>query len=179
MNFFWSLGTHWIRISQTDSKDFALLPIFAFDDDYVPLSPIGTPAIDEKTKKKQPKIDQIQVVETSDVPSSRASSITSPPAETGPNADRKSKLSKMNGRKSPEVQILDITDLNDPGVRVVSKFSFTDVDNKFQIKILGKFARRATESISAFRCGGKSNRLSNGIYDRRTKTDFLRTDGHR
>ncbi|CAF5161751.1 unnamed protein product, partial [Rotaria sp. Silwood1] len=43
--------------------------------------------------------------------------------------------SSKNERSSPEVQILDITDLNDPGVHIVSKFSFKDIDNKFHITI--------------------------------------------
>ena len=167
------LGTHWIRISHMESKDFALLPIFAFDDDYVPLSPIPTPVFEDKTKKKsriikhinqnnnnnnndqhltdisQIKKDSVHPAESSDIPSSRTSSITSsqfpisPPTTTPmPSttvSDKSMKESKMNnGRTSPEVQILDITDLNDPGVRVVSKFSFKDIDNKFQINIIGK-----------------------------------------
>jgi hypothetical protein len=49
-----------------------------------------------------------------------------------------SNKSPKNDRLSPEVQVLDITDLNDPGVRIISKFSFKDIDNKFHITIYGK-----------------------------------------
>jgi hypothetical protein len=57
--------------------------------------------------------------------------------------------SPVNDRASPEVQVLDITDLTDPGVRVVSKFSIKDVDNKFHITIYGKrLSKRKTEDSS-------------------------------
>jgi len=55
--------------------------------------------------------------------------------------------SPVNDRSSPEVQVLDITDLNDPGVRIISKFSFKDVDNKFNITIYGKKFQKKTIEI--------------------------------
>ncbi len=157
LKIFFFLGTHWIRVSNNDSKNFALLPIFAFDDDYVPLSPVVTPSPEDKpTKQKSPKIntdafipvltgkDLTTISETSESLASRGS--TSSPAQiqtshkeiTPLTSPRISHESHINGRKSPEVQVLDITDLNDPGVRIVSKFSFKDVDNKFYITIYGK-----------------------------------------
>lgn len=167
------LGTHWIRVSNNESTNFALLPIFAFDDDYVPLSPVSTPAprLDKPPKKPKaskhtnqnnnnnveplkdisvpvvPGKDLTGISETSDILSSRTSSISSSKvsetaAVTSPTvANDHLKSSKTNGRSSPEVQILDITDLDDPGVRVVSKFSFRDVDDKLHIKIYGKNER--------------------------------------
>jgi hypothetical protein len=50
--------------------------------------------------------------------------------------------SPKNDRLSPEVQVLDITDLNDPGVRIISKFSFKDIENKFNITIYGKIFQK-------------------------------------
>lgn len=62
--------------------------------------------------------------------------------------------SQVNGRTSPEVHVLDITDLNDPGVRIISKFSFKDIDNKFNITIYGKNSYPYLRNIllSLFRC---------------------------
>ncbi|CAF3728092.1 unnamed protein product [Rotaria sp. Silwood1] len=160
------VGTHWIRIANEDSKNFALLPIFSYDDDYVPLSPIATPLPEDKTiQEKNSKnsnnnnhtiIDSFMPIltgkdlttisETSETRSSRATSIASSQLPSpikekvelispiNPNETYK-KLSSKNERSSPEVQILDITDLNDPGVHIVSKFSFKDIDNKFHITI--------------------------------------------
>ena len=165
------LGTHWIRVSNDESTNFALLPIFAFDDDYVPLSPVSTPAPtqDPPTKKQKaskrtnqnnnnnnidllkdisipavPGKDATGISEVSDAPTSRTSSTSSSKAsETAPLtsptvANDHLKPAKTSGRSSPEVQVLDITDLNDPGVRVLSKFSFKDAEDKLHIKIYGE-----------------------------------------
>ncbi|CAF1246383.1 unnamed protein product [Rotaria sordida] len=162
------VGTHWIRISNDDSKNFALLPIFAFDDDYVPLSPIITPSPEDKflpekqfknsnnnNNNNQTTNDSFMPLltgkdlrissETSETRSSRVSSnassqLPSPIKElretTSPIIPKEShKISSKDARTSPEVHVLDITDLNDPGVYIVSKFSFKDVDNKFHITI--------------------------------------------
>ncbi len=154
-------GTHWIRVSNNDSKNFALLPVFAFDDDYVPLSPVATPLPEDKSPKKKlskninnnnnnnnhdPFIpvlagkDLTTISETSESPRSRASTISSSQLQTLNviTSPMISNESPLNGRTSPEVQVLDITDLNDPGVRIISKFSFKDLDNKFHITIYGK-----------------------------------------
>jgi hypothetical protein len=171
-----SLGTHWIRVSNNDSKNFALLPVFAYDDDYVPLSPIVTPSPEEKRgKQKSSKSinhnhnnnnnnigfdsfvplatgkDLTTISETTETSSSRTSSATSselppPPSPTKEIVAAPSpgssiafpKAPSVDGRASPEVQVLDITDLNDPGVGIISKFSFRDPENKFNIAILGK-----------------------------------------
>lgn len=88
--------------------------------------------------------DLTTISETSESHSSRASShVTSPMKERTENTtpvmtDQPREESAEQDRSSPEVQILDITDLNDPGVRIISKFSFKDPDNKFHIKIYGK-----------------------------------------
>lgn len=137
-----------MRISNNDSKNFALLPIFAYDDDYVPLSPIGTPVPEEilipekqlsdRTNERNGK--ELGVIsETSETPTSNISSeLTSSLKETAQVPNESDGKPIQNGRLSPEVQVLDITDLNDPGVRIISKFSLKDVDNKFQIKIYGR-----------------------------------------
>ena len=95
--------------------------------------------------------DLTTISETTETSSSRTSSATSselppppspvkeivaenPPAPTATCP----KVPTTDGRSSPEVQVLDITDLNDPGVGIVSKFSFKDPDNKFNIAIFGK-----------------------------------------
>ncbi|CAF4205688.1 unnamed protein product [Rotaria sp. Silwood2] len=162
------VGTHWIRIANDDSKNFALLPIFAYDDDYVPLSPIVTPSPEDKSipekqsnnsnNNNKAPIDSFiplltgkdltTISETSETRSSRATSnassrLPSPikeiPEISSPIITNESnKIFSKDNRSSPEVQILDITDLNDPGVRIVSKFSFKDIDNKFNITIYGK-----------------------------------------
>ena len=154
-------GTHWIRVTNNDSKNFALLPIFAFDDDYVPLSPVATPVPENKPAKSKsskewngnntffPVLtgkDLATVAQTSDGPTSRTSTLSSSSSQI-PSLTREIAAivsptipneSPVDRRASPEVQILDITDLTDPGVRVVSKFTFKDVENKFHITIYGK-----------------------------------------
>ncbi|CAF4943518.1 unnamed protein product, partial [Rotaria socialis] len=176
------VGTHWIRISNEDSKNFALLPVFAYDDDYVPLSPIVTPPPPEEkfpTDKQLKNInsnnnssaidsfmpilagkDLTTISETSETLSSRTSSnrsskIASPIKETienisPPLGNESHRKSSTHSRSSPEVQILDITDLSDPGVRIVSKFSLKDPDNNFHIKIFdadGKVINYKTEYL--------------------------------
>jgi hypothetical protein len=168
-------GTHWIRVSNNDSKNFALLPIFAFDDDYVPLSPIVTPSPEDNSGKQKalksinhnhnnnnnntiesfiPLLtakDLTTISETSETSSIRTTSGSSPelPPPPSPIKDLVANLSPIpsnefpksppeDGRSSPEVHVLDITDLNDPGVGIVSKFSFKDIENKFTITIYGK-----------------------------------------
>lgn len=165
------VGTHWIRVCNNESKNFALLPIFAFDDDYVPLSPVATPSPeDQSTKGKSSKSQHHQhqeiffpvvmakdlttISETSDVPTSQISTMSSSSQLPSLNKDIGNVLSPtytnespVHGRRSPEVQILDITDLTDPGVRVVSKFSFKDVDNQFHITLYGKKTRHREEKL--------------------------------
>ncbi|CAF1615421.1 unnamed protein product, partial [Adineta ricciae] len=168
------VGTHWIRVSNNDSKNFALLPIFAYDDDYVPLSPIVTPSPDDKKGKQKssknmnhnhnnnnnntgfdtfiPLLagkDLTTISETTETSSSRTSSATSSELPPPPSPVKEivaenppapiatvPKVPTTDGRASPEVQVLDITDLNDPGIGTVSKFSFKDPDNKFNIAII-------------------------------------------
>ena len=169
-------------MANTESKNFALLPIFAFDDDYVPLSPIVTPSPEDKPTRKQKtardtspstnsvilphvnsfipvpnKKDLTTISETSEMSSSMVSSqvprAASPMRESKKirplprDLDESVKTPTSDGRSSPEVQVLDITDLNDPGVRVVSKFSFKDMENKFHITIFGKLAWESAHSI--------------------------------
>ena len=148
-------GTHWIRVANNDSKNFALLPIFAFDDDYVPFSPVATPSPEHKPTKyvthndvfvPVPTEKDLAIIsETSDAPTSQASTVSSSSQLPSSNREIAEIISptmlnesSVDGRASPEVQVLDITDLTDPGVRVVSKFSFKDVNNKFNITIYGK-----------------------------------------
>jgi hypothetical protein len=88
------------------------------------------------------------ISETSEFSSSRTSSVsstqlTSPikdiPTDTSPIDSNKSpKSSILNSRSSPEVHVLDVTDLTDPGLRITSKFSFKDPDDKLTIAINGK-----------------------------------------
>jgi len=48
-----------------------------------------------------------------------------------------------------DVQTLDIIDLVDPGVRIISKFSFKDPNDEFKIIIYGKIL---SHSIDCFIC---------------------------
>jgi hypothetical protein len=149
-----------MRISNDESDSFALLPIFSFDDDYVQLSPVATPSPDQTTLTNQnntknsttdsfPSLKALTTIsETSEFSSSRTSSVsstqlTSPikdiPTDTSPIDSNKSpKSSILNSRSSPEVHVLDVTDLTDPSLRISSKFSFKDPDDKLTIAINGK-----------------------------------------
>jgi hypothetical protein len=146
-----------VRISNDENDSFALLPIFAFDDDYVPLSPVATPSSEEKiidnqtnsmTDSLPPLRELTTISETSEFLSSRTtslspehllSSIHESPANTfSILANEVTKSSVFNSQSSSDVQILDITDLVDPSVRSTSKFSFKDPGDKFDIKIYGK-----------------------------------------
>ncbi len=146
-----------MRISNDENDSFALLPIFAFDDDYVPLSPVATPSSEEKILDNQtnsmtdslPPLRELTTIsETSEFLSSRTtslspehllSSIQESPANTfSILANEMTKSSVFNSQSSSDVQILDITDLVDPSVRTTSKFSFKDPGDKFDIKIYGK-----------------------------------------
>lgn len=166
------VGTHWIRVCNNESKNFAFLPIFAFDDDYVPLSPVATPSPDDQLTKNKPSKsrprdiffplltgkDLTTISETSDALSSRASTISSPSQFPSSSREPDNLLSPTipgespaHIRASPQVQILDVTDLSDPGVRIVSNFSFKDVDNQFHLTIYGKrSARREEENSNRF-----------------------------
>ncbi len=103
--------------------------------------------------------DLIAISEISDRPTSQASTVSSSSSKL-PSSNREiaeiisptmPNQSPVDGRASPEVQVLDITDLTDPGVRVVSKFSFKDLDNKFHITIYGKrVSKKNQEDISHF-----------------------------
>lgn len=165
------VGTHWIRVCNDESKNFAFLPIFAFDDDYVPLSPVATPSPEDQLTKGKPSKsrhhdiffplltgkDLTTISETSDALSSQASTISSPSQFPSSNRELGNLLSPTlpgesltHTRASPQVQILDITDLSDPGVRVVSNFSFKDVDNQFHITIYGKRPAKREENDYCF-----------------------------
>ncbi|CAF1398822.1 unnamed protein product [Adineta steineri] len=150
------VGTHWIRITNDESDSFALLPIFAFDDDYVPLSPVNTPSPKDKplpnqnTTSNNSTSDSVSLIrelaaisETSETSSNGSSApvqqrslspikehVTNT-AELVPNDATKSP--PIADKTTPKVQVLDITDLVDPGVRITSKFSLKDPDNKFKI----------------------------------------------
>ena len=162
--FFLIEGTHWICISNDENDSFAVLPIFAFDDDYVPLSPLDTPSPNDRTLRNEnntnnnnsnsvsdlfsPFKELTTISESSEFQSSRLSSIspahlTSPIKEAvtnifPPNANESSKTPTPNDRSSPEVQIFDINDLIDPCVHTISKFTFKDSNNKFNIAIYGE-----------------------------------------
>jgi hypothetical protein len=143
-----------MRISNNENDSFALIPIFAFDDDYIPLSPVGTPSSEEKTIRNQTNSiteslpifrDLTTISETSEMSSPRTGSLSSNhlvssmrdiSTNTGPIALNRSPV--LTGQSSPEVHILDITDLVNPSIRVVSKFSFKDPNDKFDIHIYGK-----------------------------------------
>ena len=163
------------------------MPVFAFDDDYVSLSPIVTPSPEDKTtleasttinnNKNNNNSNTIEsfvphangkdlttISEKTETPSSRISSmesshLPSPAPEImrsiSPTIPSEShKTSSIIARSSPEVQILDITDLDDPGVRVVSSFSFKDVDDEFNIVIYGikNFKSERLEYEYSYRC---------------------------
>ncbi|CAM4749067.1 unnamed protein product [Rotaria magnacalcarata] len=156
------IGTHWICISNDENDSFAVLPIFAFDDDYVPLSPLGTPSPNDRTLQDEnntnnnnnsnsvsdlfsPVKELTTISETSEFQSSRLSSVspahlTSSIKEAVTNilptdTHESSKTPACNDRSSPEVQILDIDDLINPCVRTISKFTLKDPNNKFNIAI--------------------------------------------
>ncbi|CAF3378932.1 unnamed protein product [Rotaria socialis] len=156
------IGTHWICMSNDDNDSFAVLPIFAFDDDYVPLSPLDTPSPNDRTLRDEnntnnnnnsnsvsdlfsPVKELTTISEISEFQSSRLSSI-SPARLTSsikeavtntapPDAHESSSTPTCNDRSSPQVQILDINDLIDPCVRTISRFTFKDPNNKFNIAI--------------------------------------------
>jgi hypothetical protein len=158
-------GTHWVRISNQDSDNFALLSIFAFDDDYVPLSPVVTPSPEGKRIQNQtnnnsstmdsfvPVRELTTISETSELLSTSTSSSSSSqlPPLPSPIKDTATNTSPVfledspnspitNVRSRSEIQILDIMDLTDPGIRIQSKFSFKDPDDKFNIAIYGKYS---------------------------------------
>ncbi|CAF4496856.1 unnamed protein product, partial [Rotaria sp. Silwood2] len=156
------VGTHWICISNDDNDSFAVLPVFAYDDDYVLLSPIDRLSPHEKTISNgnnnnnhhdtpstidslSPGREFTTISETSEFRPSRQSSISpiripSPIKETATitssiDLSEPSKSPTINDRSSPEVQTLDISDLIDPCVHNISKFSFKDPNDKFNIII--------------------------------------------
>jgi len=143
-----------MRISNDENDSFALLPIFAFDDDYVPLSPVGTPSSEEKIIKNRNNSitdsflllrDLTTISEITEFLSSRTASLSpehlpSSIQETTANtlSNFRNKPPILNKRSSPKVQTLDINDLVDPGVRITSKFYLKDPHDKFNIIIDGK-----------------------------------------
>ncbi len=144
--FFHFEGTHWMRISNNENDSFALIPIFAFDDDYIPLSPVGTPSSEEKTVRNQTNStnesfpifrDLTTISETSEISSPRTASFSSNQYLSNRDISNNTGLA-IPSRSSPEVHILDVTDLDDPVVGEISKFSFKDPDDKFNIRIYGK-----------------------------------------
>lgn len=152
-----------MRVSNSETRNFALLPIFVFDDDYVPLSPIGSPVQTRKmTKDEQKAFGSSHSTSNSSSPgsfhaerhlpslseSSEDSNESSVDLQLAKSIEKQTPRTTSSSydeeplndddRMSPEFHVLDITDLNDPGVRVLSKFSFRDPDNKFQLSIFGK-----------------------------------------
>lgn len=136
-----------MRICNDDDDSFALIPIFAFDDDYIPLSPIGTPSLDEKDTQTRdisdiepvPLLRDITTIsETSEIPSTRTTS-RSPEQKISSMRDNSTNtMPPSDGRISPEIQVLDMIDLVDPIVRTVSKFTFKDPNNQLHTIIYGK-----------------------------------------
>ncbi|CAF1278454.1 unnamed protein product [Rotaria sordida] len=173
------VGTHWICISNDDNDSFAVLPIFAYDDDYISLSPMDGLSPHEKTISNEnnnnnndthstidsfsPCRELTTISEASEFRSSRPSSISplrtsSPIREDGiiisPIISNESlKSPTVSDRLSPEVQTLDITDLIDPCVRNISKFSFKDLDDKLNVII---------HDSNGNSIGYKTEHLSNG-----------------
>ena len=150
-----------MRISNDDNDSFALIPIFSYDDDYVPLSPVNTPSLEQTTLQNQtntnssitdsfPSLKALTTIsETSEFPSSRTSSTISSTYIPSPTKELPTDTSQIESNKSPKSSILnsesnanvnelDVTDLIDPALRIISKFSFKDPDNKFNITINGK-----------------------------------------
>ena len=136
-----------MRISNDDDDSFALIPIFAFDDDYIPLSPIGTPSTDEKDVPTRdisdiepvPLLRDVTTIsETSEIPSTRTTS-RSPEQKISSMRDNSTNtIPVSDGRSTPEIQVLDVIDLADPIVRTVSKFTFKDPSNQLHALIYGK-----------------------------------------
>ena len=136
-----------MHISNDDDDSFALIPIFAFDDDYIPLSPIGTPSVDEKDVPTRdisdtepvPLLRDITTTsETSEMTSTRTTS-RSLERKISPMRDNSTNtMPTSDGRMSPEIQVLDVIDLTDPIVRTVSKFTFKDPNNQLHALIYGK-----------------------------------------
>ncbi|CAF1097846.1 unnamed protein product [Rotaria sordida] len=173
------VGTHWICISNDDNDSFAVLPIFAYDDDYISLSPMDGLSPHEKTISNEnnnnnndthstidsfsPCRELTTISEASEFRSSRPSSIsplrTSSPIREdaiiiSPIISNESlKSPTVSDRLSPEVQTLDITDLIDPCVRNISKFSFKDLDDKLNVII---------HDSNGNSIGYKTEHLSNG-----------------
>ncbi|CAF3702812.1 unnamed protein product, partial [Rotaria sp. Silwood1] len=150
------VGTHWICISNDENDSFALLPIFAYDDDYIPLSPIDKQSLHEKiisndhdthstNDSYSPCREFTTVSETSEFRPSRQSSLSplrvpSPIKEditiTSPIISNEFLQSSIiNDQSNSVVQTYDITDLNDPCICHISKFYLKDPDDKFNIII--------------------------------------------
>lgn len=144
------VGTHWICISNDENDSFAVLPIFAFDDDYVPLSPIDTPSPnDDKTLRNDNNSNNnnsnsisdlfstfkelTTISESSEFQSSRLSSM-SPENLVSPIQD----IVANTFPSDDSPQNPDVTDLTDPCVNKTAKFTFKDPQNKFHITIYGK-----------------------------------------
>ncbi|UJR14889.1 hypothetical protein I4U23_001873 [Adineta vaga] len=149
------VGTHWIRITNDESDSFALLPIFAFDDDYVPLSPVATPAPNDKlllnqntsndgisdsssSQRELPVITEV-TENSSSISIARKQQQQQPLIEkenitqVTPNGRSESPI--LADEPLPKIEVLDVTDLIDPGVRITSKFTLKDPDDKFKIVI--------------------------------------------
>lgn len=98
------------------------------------MSPVLSPSIDHKSNNdKETNNSEKDFLNLSDI----SENLTSQPSTlSSPSAQKINR--QIDQRQSPEVHVLDITDLSDPGVRIVSKFSFKDLNDIFQIKIYGK-----------------------------------------
>ena len=150
-------GTHWIRITNDESDSFALLPIFAFDDDYVPLSPVATPSPNDKfilnpNSNNNNTTDSFSLVRElaaihEVTENSSSVSATQTQRQPSPEKEQTSQVVPTNGREdspvsieepSTKVEVLDIADLIDPGVRITSKFSLKDSTDEFKVQIHGK-----------------------------------------
>lgn len=113
------VGTHWIRISNTDNDSFALLPIFAYDDDYVPLSPLGTPSLKEKS-------------------SQYSDDLTSRLTLHSPEQNNSLHTVNSSMKSDFDMENLDIQELNDPQIGKISMFNYKDPDEQYQLNIYGR-----------------------------------------
>ena len=118
-----------MRISNEENDSFALIPIFAYDDDYVPLSPVGTPTSEAKSSQNR---ELTTVTQLSEIPLSRTASLSPEHLLSALNENN------LSMKSNSDIEMLDIINLDDPEVRILSKFSFKDSEDQFQFLIYGK-----------------------------------------
>lgn len=135
-----------MRISNIENDSFALLPIFAYDDDYLPLSPLGT------SSSSKDKSQQNPLSELSDDHLSQSTLHSPEPNNSSTKSDS-------------DMDILDIQQLNDPQVGKTSTFNYKDSDEQYQITIYGKKKNFSLDKFSnSFDCrrfAWRSDFLSN------------------